>query len=164
MDITNLMTQAKAINGCKEGLNQLLESKNVDDLIQCFFDRIDYCLSKNFPSLKYLKHHREDLRIAGVYIDEDIKLHNESKVVLLGECYAQFTLTGWATSRVYVKGKSKLHIYAKDNVVTIVDALDDSEIIVEESENSRVIVNLYGNAKCTGAAEIIQKNKVTYLD
>lgn len=164
MDITNLMTQAKAINGCKEGLNQLLESKNVDDLIQCFYDRIDYCLSKNFPSLTYLKHHREDLRIAGVYIDEDIKLHNESKVVLLGACNALLTLTQYAVSRVYVKGKSKLHLYAKDNVVTIVDALDDSNIIVEESDKARVIVNLYGKAKCTGASQINKKNKLTYLD
>lgn len=165
MELTYLITEAEILNGCDVGMEQLRNARDVNDLIQCYYDRIDYCLANNFPDNEFLLQYRDELRNAGVFIDEKISIENRDKLVLLGNSECNLTIGKWAVSRAYVKHNAKLLIKAEDSSIIMIDALDDAVITVEESGNARVIVNLYANSKCealSGNPRIIQKNRFTY--
>lgn len=162
MEITNLIEESKALKGCADGRNQLIKSESIEDLIKTFYDRIDFCLATNFPSLGYMKKYHEKLLKQNVFIDRKRIVTNPEKLVLLGKCDFEVTLTDYAVSRVYAKHTAFVIIKASGNSFVVIDALDDAQIFVNVTENARVIVNLYANAKSRGATKTIQKNRETY--
>lgn len=165
MELTYLITEAEALKGCDSGMSQLRSAKNVDDLIQCFYDRIDYCLANNFPRKNFLLQYQNELRNAGVFIDEKANLESRPRLVFLGKSECVLSLDKYTVSRVYVKHQSKLHVRASGNSIIMIDALDDTEITVHINQNARVIVNLYANAEChviAGNPRIIHKSRFTY--
>lgn len=165
MELTYLITEAEILNGCDGGMEQLRNAKDVNDLIQCYYDRIDYCLANNFPDNEFLLQYRDELRNAGVFIDEKASVDSRPRLVFLGQSECNLSIDKYAVSRAYVKHQSKLHVRASGSSVIMIDALDNAIIDVEESENARVIVNLYANSKCevlSGNPRIIQKNRFTY--
>lgn len=161
MELTYLLTEAEALNGCDDGLQQLRESKSLDDLIKCYFDRIDYCLANNFPSNEFLKQYEKDLE-PYVFVDANLYCGNPRCSVFLGNSVCKIMCHDYAVSRIYVKHQSKINIEASGNAIVMVDALDDSDVIVDLKDEAKVIVNLYSKATCTGATKIIQKNRETY--
>lgn len=165
MNTTYLIGKAKELNGCSDGISQLKACTTVDDLIRCYFDRIDYCLANDFPSNKYLSKYEKELKEAGVYIDSKVNLKNDKKIVLLGNSECSLILNDWTVCRVYVKHTSKIQVKASGNSIVIIDALDNSFVEIEQTENARVYVNLYANAKCeikNGDAIVTNKDRFTY--
>lgn len=162
MELTYLINEANRLGNCQPGMAQLKSCETVKDLIECYYDRIDYCLANNFPGNDYLMQYREELRAAGVFIDERVSIGARPRMVLLGQSDCTLTAADWTVTRAYVKHKSKLRIIAKDYSIIMVDALDDTEVIVEQSKYGKVIVNLYANATTTDAYRVIKKNRFTY--
>lgn len=165
MKLTYLLTEAEALNGCGPGMEQLRSAKDVNDLIQCFYDRIDYCLANNFPDNEFLMQYREELRDAGVFIDEKANIGSRPRLVFLGQSECILSIDKYAVSRVYAKHDSILKVKASNNSVIMIDALDNAVIEVEQSDNARVIVNMYADSKClatSGNPRIIHKNRFTY--
>lgn len=165
MELTYLLTEAEIMKGCGQGLDQLRNCKTIDDMIQCYFDNIDFCLANNFPSNEFLMQYREELRDAGVFIDEKADIESRPRLVFLGQSECILSIDKYAVSRVYVKHDSILKVKASNNSVIMIDALDNAVIEVEQSDNARAIVNLYAKAKCTVTGwntRIIHKNRFTY--
>lgn len=161
-----LINGAIRAHGCVEGVAQLDGAVTKEEMVQCFIDRIDFCLVNNFPDKEYLKKNfKRELRDKGIYIDEPVNLHNGG-AVLLGECIGRLMADEYAVCRIYVKHTSALTIEATDNAFVMVDALDEARIIVKSGEKARVVVNLYAQAHAEatgdGFIKIIQKKKDTY--
>lgn len=161
-DTIYLAEQAKIVGGCQNGLSQLNKAKTEQDLVNCYFSNIDFCLAKNFPGNEYLKRSGNTLISEMVFVDCQRMFKNPEKLVLLGKCDCNVELTDYSVSRIYVKHDSKLIIKASGNAFVVVDALDNSNVQVERTENARVTVNTYSKAICTGATKIIAKNAETY--
>ena len=163
MDKKELIKQAERLKGCNPGLQQLKECKSVDELINCFYDRIDFCLAHNFPSREYVKkHYQAEAEKAGIYIDRKWRFSNPNTLVLLGKSDVEIEFDEYTVSRLYVKHDTQLTIIATGNAFVVVDALDDSNVRVFLSDNARVIGNVYGNADCIGATRINKKHRDTY--
>lgn len=164
MNLSYLITEAKAFNGCEDGVNQLRSCETVDDLIKCYFDRIDYCLANNFPAVDFLMQHRDELRKKCVFIDDAMICATEEcgTWVFLGNCTCTISFEAFSVNRIYVKHSSKINIEASGNSIVMVDALDNSDVVVDAKDSSKVVVNLYSKATCAGATMIIRKNKETY--
>lgn len=162
MELNYLIEEVSKIDRCDEGMEQLRACKNMKKLVECFFDRIDFCLANDFPSREYFERNRGELREHGVFIDEKSSMNSLGKMAFLGRSRSIVTAKEWAISRVYVKHDSRVKIVAKDYAIVMVDALDNAEIVVEESKYGKVIVNLYGDATSGKAYRIIQKNRETY--
>lgn len=162
MDVSYLVETAKEMKGCEKGIEQLKRSKNVKDLIECFYENIDYCLANNYPSKDVLLQYQDELRTNGIYIDENATLSNPARLVLIGNCKVTLKLNNWAVCRAYTTGKSQLEIESNSYAITMVDALDNSIVRATVNKPSRVIVNLYGNSLSEGASRTILKNKKTY--
>jgi len=162
MELNYLIEESKALKGCTDGRKQLKKSKTIEDLIKTFYDRIDFCLATNFPCLEYMKKYQEDLLQQGVFVDRKRVVRNPERLVLLGKCDFEVTLTDYAVSRIYAKHKAFLIVKASGNAFVVIDALDDAQVFVTATENARVIVNLYSNATTRGETKLNIKNRETY--
>lgn len=161
-EINFLIKEARKNKGCGSGLQQLKNCTNVKDLIECFYDNIDYCIAKKFPSMEFMLQYRDDLKRSGIYIDDDVTIHNPTRLVLIGNCNVTVRMTNWAVCRAYVNGTSKLNIETSRYALIMADALGDSKVKAIVNEPSRVIVNIYGNAQSEGASRTVLKEMETY--
>lgn len=161
------MHGAMAAQGCVDGLAQLGGSGDKSGMLQCFVDRIDFCLAKDFPGKDFLKEHFEGvLHEKGIYIDERVEMRNERNAVLLGACEATSVADGYAVCRLYAKHSTRLVVEAEGNAFVMVDALDDAVVEVHCTAEAKVVVNLYARATAVsggeGCTKIVHKHKETY--
>ena len=120
-----LLAGAGLVQGCADGMAQLAAAGDKEEMLQCYWDRIDFCLAKNFPTKEYLKEHFDGmLHERGIYIDERVEIAG-GNAVLLGACEAECGVEKYAVSRLYVKHDSRVVIWARDHAFVMVDALDD---------------------------------------
>jgi hypothetical protein len=167
MDIKEeLLEGALAAQGCEDGMAQLGEAMDKEEMLQCFIDRVDFCLAKDFPTKEFLKEHfGEVLHKKRIYADERVEIRG-GNAILLGSCEAVCDLEGYAVSRLYVKHDTRMEIRARDNAFVMVDVLDDAEVEVHCKDEAKVVVNLYARAKATregnGYIKIVHKHKETY--
>lgn len=151
---------------CADGLAQLEGAVDKEEMVQCFIDRIDFCLAKDFPTKEFLKEHfGEVLRKKHVYVDEQVEMEG-GNAVLLGRCVATCSAGGYGVSRVYAKHDTRLAVWARDNAFVMVDALDEAVVEVHCKDEAKVLVNLYARASATtegkGYMKVVHKNKETY--
>ena len=161
-----LLNGALAVQGCADGLAQLGQATGKEEILQCFVDRVDFCLAKDFPTKEYLKEHFGDvLHRKGIYADERVEI-TRGNAILLGNCDATCDLEGYAVSRLYAKHDTHLEIWACDNAFVMVDALDDAAVNVHCKDEAKVVVYLYARAKAVaegnGYTKIVHKHKETY--
>ncbi len=161
-----LLEGARAVQGCADGMAQLGEAMGKEEMLQCFIDRVDFCLAKDFPTKEFLKEHfGEVLHKKRIYADEQVEIWG-GNAILLGDCKATCELEGYAVSRLYAKHDTRLEIWVRDNAFVMVDALDDAAVSVHCKDEAKVVVNLYARATATsdgdGHTRIVHKNKETY--
>lgn len=162
INIEGLAKQAKKLKGCKDGLARLRQCKNEKDLIECFYDYIDYCIAKGFPTKDELLSVPKNIRYAAcIYVNESLSVHNPGRIVLIDSA-VHVSMGGYNVCRAYVVGNSRLHVESSGNSVIMIDALGESDVKVVANDPSRVIVNLYGNAKCDGATKVNAMELETY--
>lgn len=162
-----LVLGALSFSGCADGMEQIRNASSKVDMVQCFLDRIDFCLAKDFPDKGFLKRNFEnELRDRNIYIDEVLSLTNIRKSVLMGNCNTTLAFNKYEVGKVFAKHKTQLIVKAYDHARVMVDALDDSIISVECSGNAKVVVNLYARASVSSAIgntiKIVRKNLLTY--
>lgn len=64
-----LINAAQAKGICDGGMQRLLASPDVNDMINYYVENPDWCLERDFPSLQTLRDHIPDLTKKGVYVD-----------------------------------------------------------------------------------------------
>ena len=95
-----LLAGAGLVQGCADGMAQLAAAGDKEEMLQCYWDRIDFCLAKNFPTKEYLKEHFDGmLHERGIYIDERVEIAG-GNAVLLGACEAECGVEKYAVSRL----------------------------------------------------------------
>lgn len=165
-----LAKEAAKHKACKDGYNQLLKLDNKPAMVRLYLEKIDFCISNEYPSNAFIKEHfagvMEDY---GVFVDhKNINVTNCRKLVTLGTCNAKCVVDGYSTSQVFVKNESEINIIAKDNAFVMVDVFDDSVVIVTAYDKAKVCVNRYGGTinvfkeSPTSAIKVREKNKKTY--
>lgn len=156
-----LISQLPNLLPCDKGYGQLMQAGSDADLIETYFDNIDFCLAHNFPpneQIRTISGHIE----AGIMVSMKRIVSNPKRLVVLGRSDVEATFDGYSVARLYVKHDSLLIVKAKGNAFVMIDALDRANVHVTCTENARVVVNLYSQAICTGATKIIAKNAETY--
>lgn len=162
-----LVGNAVFAGGCTDGVSQLGEAVNKKETLRVFWDRIDFCLAKDFPAKDFLKDNfGEVLEKMSVYIDRDVVLPPDGNAVLPGKGCAVLHAGKYTVSRLYVKHDMALTVRASDHAFVMVDALDDTKVEVFCEGEARVVVNLYARATAgfsgDGLVKIISKNKEIY--
>ncbi|MDE6009331.1 MAG: hypothetical protein K2G90_09005 [Muribaculaceae bacterium] len=73
---------------CADGYRQMLESADIDALIEYYTAQPDWCLERNFPDLETLREHFADAGDKGVFVDRTFngELLNERQVYVFHNC------------------------------------------------------------------------------
>lgn len=162
IQVEELVKQAKRLKGCREGVKQLKNSKTIQELINCLYDNIDYCIAKGFPSKEeILKVDANIRRASGVFVDDHVTIDNP-KWLLLIDSKVDVRFNGYNVCRAYVTGNSELNINSSGRAISMIDALGESKVQVVVNDPSQVSVYLYGNAQSDGASKTIVKDLETY--
>lgn len=165
IQVEELVKKAKRLKGCKKGVEQLKSCKTIQEMINCLYDNIDYCIAKGFPSKDELQKLDKGIRhAAGIYIDENITIRDPKRLLLINS-NVSVIVGSYNVCRAYLVGKSTIAIESSGCAITMIDALGDSSISVKANEPSKVIASLYANAKIElneGAVKVIQKDQETY--
>ena len=162
IQVEELVKKAKRLKGCKEGIQQLKNSKTIQELINCLYDNIDYCIAKGFPAKEeLLKVDANIRRASGVFVDEHVTIDNPKRLFLI-DSKVDVRFNGYNVCRAYVIGNSELNINSSGRAISMIDALGDSKVKAIVNEPSQVIVYLYGNAQSDGASKTTVKDQETY--
>lgn len=162
IQVEELVKKAKKLKGCKKGVEQLKNSKTVQELINCLYDNIDYCIVKGFPSKEeLLKVDANVRRASGVFVDEHVSIDNPKRLFLI-DSKVDVRVNGYNVCRAYVTGNSELNINSSGRAIAMIDALGVSKVQSVVNEPSSVTINLYGNAQSEGASKTEAKNQETY--
>lgn len=162
MQVDELVKKAKKLKGCKSGVEQLKNSKTIQELINCLYYNIDYCIVKGFPSKEDLLKVDANIRRAfGVFVDEQVSIDNPKRLYLI-DSKVDVRFNSYNVCRAYVTGSSELNINSSGRAITMIDALGESKVQAVVSEPSQVHVNLYGNAISDGASKTEVKDIETY--
>lgn len=162
IQVEELVKQAKKLKGCREGVKQLKNSKTIQELINCLYDNIDYCIAKRFPSKEELLRIDANIRRAsGVFVDDHVTIDNPKRLFLI-DSKVDVRFNSYNVCRAYVTGNSELNINSSGRAITMIDALGDSKVKAIVNEPSQVSVYLYGNAKSEGASKTTVKDQETY--
>lgn len=161
---------AQAAGACSEGVNKVLESGTPEELISLYKEKIDFCLSENFPSNEYLTENVDADLLAknGIYLNKSAELENADFLVLLGDCKIDLEVNQYSVSQVFVKNESTANILTEGNSFVVIDCFDNSKVIVNAFGNSKVLVNIYGDAGVqmnefeSAYVKIDRKNRIRY--
>ena len=88
-DIKNdLIHTARSKGICAEGFRKMLESEDVDALINYYVGNPDWCMERNFPDLETLREHFADAGEKGVFVDKTFQgeLLNDLQVYIFHNC------------------------------------------------------------------------------
>lgn len=83
----NLMQNARKNGICSDGYKRIANS-NIDELIAFYLESPDWCLERNFPSLKVLRDHFRDITEMGVFVDRTFhgEILNDLQTYIFHHC------------------------------------------------------------------------------
>lgn len=112
---------------CQQWQDEWRKNSSREEMAEKYVRGIDFAIKHNWPSNDFIKRLFGDImHNYGVYIDEEVNIIDEWKVILQGKC----------TGNIKVEKNTSLDIYARH----------DSDVIIEVSGNSVAFVSLYDNA------------------
>ncbi len=88
-DIRTVLLHAAHEKGiCADGYRQMLESADIDALIDYYVANPDWCMERNFPDLETLREHFADAGEKGVFVDRTFhgELLNDRQVYIFHNC------------------------------------------------------------------------------
>lgn len=73
---------------CAEGYKHMLESADVEAMVEYYIANPDWCLERNFPDLRTLRNHFADVSNKGVFVDRtfDGELLNDLQTYIFHNC------------------------------------------------------------------------------
>jgi hypothetical protein len=165
-----LAAEAQAKGICEEWHTRLQHTEDKESLLKMFLEGIDFCISEDFPSLRFFKLFDGIRQRYGIFRDEPIQMSNSKHIVAFGHSEGIVEYTGYFVGQIFVKNDSKLTVNASENSFVMIDLFDDAEIEVVASGNAKVCVNKYGgniisvtNSKQGNAViKVINKQSKTY--
>lgn len=83
-----LINIAHAKGICAEGYRQMLESADIDAMVDYYVANPDWCLERDFPTLPMLREHFPDAGNKGVYVDKTFhgELLNDLQTYIFHNC------------------------------------------------------------------------------
>lgn len=141
-----LAEKAKVSGICDEWYGLILDAPDEDALINLYVDGIDFSLSTNWLTPKYINKHFDKKKCAnhGVYTDEkDLQLFGRNFAIFNGSCSGSITYGGFEVGTVYVTGDSEITIKAGFMSRVSVSVYKDAKVKVVSSGDAKVFVYRY---------------------
>ena len=123
-----MKNEAVSLGLCAEWTAEWKDGSSKDEMAEKYVRGIDFCIAHDWPSCDFIKKNFGDvMHNHGVYVDEAVRLHNPSTVILNGHCDATITCDGYAVTNVNVR----------------VNVLDSSDVSVLCDKHAKAYVYQY---------------------
>ena len=127
-----LIADAQAVGICSDGLARL-QNSTIGDAVGYYVQNPDWCIERNFPTLRFIKEHFADCEDMGVFVNKQFKGE-----VLCGK-------------QTYILHNCKGHVYVamdyENNIIPMLYAANGTRISVrcKQKENRRhpITVHVY---------------------
>lgn len=158
-----LRTKAIELGLCKEWQNDWREDWNTDKLISKFYDGIDFCLSRNYPTNDFIKDNfdRNTLLKNYILVDEKHSILNAPQAAVFGKSKIKARYNGRSFGRIYIKDDALINVVAHNSSTVLVHVLDSAVVHAECYDRASVVV-IRHSEKCLicGKGSVVIKDEL----
>ncbi|PVH27011.1 hypothetical protein [Sphingobacterium corticibacter] len=124
---------------CGYGIKEVQQAGSIKELIDLMLTPkgIEHCMEFQFPDIKLLLQHKDELKTHHVYVDGDHTLKNAQLVVVFGGNIT-LTIDDYNVSQVYATNDAKVKIIATGNAYVTAERHHNAEIAKVTNGNASV--------------------------
>ncbi len=142
-----LRNQARDMGLCNKWFSEWADESAPHTLIDKFKRGLDFCIERNWPSVKFIRSNFDSALLHNnlIYIDEHINLSEAPSgiYVINGDCSGTLMFKAWAAATIYVRHTSNIKIIADDFSKICLRLYDESDAEVVAIEGSSVKLHDY---------------------
>lgn len=142
-----LRSQACELGLCNKWFSEWADESDPQTLIDKFKRGLDFCIERNWPSVKFIRSNFDSTLLHNnlIYVDEHINLSEAPSgiYVINGDCSGTLMFKAWATATIYVRHTSNIKIIADDFSKICLRLYDESDAEVVAIEGSSVKLHDY---------------------
>ena len=151
---------------CQPWQMKLRDGSSMQRLIRLYIRGIDFCIKNDYPTLEFIRQNfKGKCEPYGVYVDDDVHLVNNERLVVQGDCKGELSYTDFSASSLYIRHNSDITVNVSGHAVLAIDMFDNSHInLVVAGTRAKVFVSIYGDARidAKGKVKIFYKHKKNY--
>ena len=155
-----IKSEAVSLGLCAGWTADWKEGSSKDEMLEKFVRGIDFCIEHNWPSTEVMKRDFGDVIHAhGVYVDENVKLHNPKTIILNGNCEAEIIADGFSAPEIYVRHNSVANIKVSGFSVAHISVYDNAKLNVSCDEHAKCFVYKYGCTQVSSNGSVIIRER-----
>lgn len=161
-----LKSQAIKLGLCRQWQNEWKVDWSKKELIDKFFEGIDFCIMHKYPSNDFIKSNfdADILRKNGVYVDDKYSNMNQRNVAGMGSSNLTLRYSGLKSGRMWIKDDASLHLITHNFAFVLIHVFDRAKVIVERFDKSNVVIILHSrNASIEYNKGVVVKEELDYL-
>lgn len=155
-----MKSEAVSLGLCAGWTADWKEGSSKDEMLEKFVRGIDFCIEHNWPSTEVMKRDFGDaIHAHGVYVDENVKLHNPKTIILNGNCDAEIIADGFSAPEIYVRHNSVANIKVSGFSVAHISVYDNAKLNVSCDEHAKCFVYKYGCTQVSSNGSVIIRER-----
>ena len=155
-----MKNDAVSLGLCAQWTAEWKDNSSKDEMVDKFVRGIDFCIGRNWPSVKEMKKYFGDvIHKHGVYVDENVSLKNPKIAILNGECVANIGYDWIESGVIYVRHSSSLYLDVHGLSRVTVNLLDDSELHVRCDDGAKCFVYQYSRNVVKRSGNVVIRNR-----
>lgn len=161
-----LRTQAVNLGLCRQWQNDWKEDWSKKELVEKYFEGIDFCIMHGYPSRDFIKRYfdRDMLRRSGVYVDDRYSNMNQRNVAGMGSSQLTLRYSGLKSGRMWIMDDTCLHLITHNFAFVLVHVFDRAQVKVENHDKSRVAIIVHSEqARLEYGPGVAIKEELNYL-
>lgn len=152
--------EAVSLGLCAQWTAEWKDNSSKDEMVEKFVRGIDFCIGRNWPSVKDMKRYFGDvIHKHGVYVDENVSVKNPKILILNGDCVAYVDYDWMDSGEIYVRHNSSLYLKVHGLSRVTVNLLDRSELHVKCDDGAKCFVYQYAGVVVKSTGNVVIRNR-----
>jgi len=161
-----LRREARLIGLCDEWYNSWNKDASPQELIDKYFDGLDFPMKHHWPSNEFIKNNFDKglLRKNNLLVDDKYSVLNPAEMVALGNTVSTIRINGISHSSIYARDKSRLNISVRGKAFVIIHLFDQSNVDVNTFDTPNVLLLIHSNNAFYNVSDMVKvKKELDYL-
>ena len=132
---------------CDQWFGEWKDDSDNTTLFDKYKRGIDFAISKDYPTLDYIRSHwsKQELMDNNIFVDcKDVICHNlKGTVIVNGDCDLTLNNDFYNVCDVYIRHNSKVKVTARQWCKVMLNVYDNSEVEIECSDDAKVYIYVH---------------------
>lgn len=131
---------------CFRGVYDIITSKDESELVSLFWEYYRFSVAHRFPDPDYIAKHIHQAKAKGIYANaENVTLHKERQVALLGSTDALLEYDGGGCAHIIVSDNARAEIIVRDGFALWLDIHRSARVSIIAKDYSTLRIHQYGS-------------------